>query len=482
MELEDILNAQNLDEQDGYGLAEVHDQYEIVIDEFFEPGSAKINIDTLGKMSMIEQGATPGQHLYDKPTQAHIKKGQAVTRILEQLMKTHPRYNYDDPANDPLKRWRTKVTRGLAQAESRGGAQEVHDKALGADYFYDYFMVKAGVVPISGKFDKIRATHPKKITYHVVPYRIHAYNLAIPGVSTGQRFKNFVYKTYNYIFTGKNVDILDLNINYKIAYFQARLKNVDINTMRQNQIVQVPTAKPIEATTATDIMADQNFILKSEVSSHSSSTTGSETINTPMDQFLDALTHPMADMVNVTLEINGDPAWLGQSQFIPTRIKKKRPGEGYDPKMDFFKSNIQAIWDTEYRCYNPEIAEPIIMLNFRMPTDLDDRKGTYELGSQESASFSGLYRVVQVENIFEEGMFKQVLQLVRFNNQGVIISSPVRLVTQKDKDGKTTQIVSIDKFKANLKQLEEIGEFNFGRVFKNLPIRVGSVFPFTIPT
>ena len=108
------------------------------------------------------------------------------------------------------------------------------------------------------------------------------------------------------------------------------------------------------------------------------------------------------------------------------------------------------------------------MLNFRMPTDLDDRKGTYELGSQESASFSGLYRVIQVENIFEEGMFKQILQLVRFNNQGVIISSPVRLATQKDKDGITTKIVRIDKFRNSLKQLEEMGEFNFGRVFKNL--------------
>ena len=109
-------------------------------------------------------------------------------------------------------------------------------------------MVKASVVPISGKFDKIRATHPKKITYHVVPYRIHAYSLAIPGVSTGQRFKNFVYKTYNYIFTGKNVDILDLNINYKIAYFQARLKDVDIDTIRQNQRVTTSKVKKTGST------------------------------------------------------------------------------------------------------------------------------------------------------------------------------------------------------------------------------------------
>ena len=260
----------------------------------------------------------------------------------------------------------------------------------------------------------------------------------------------------------------DLDINYKVAYFQARLKDVDIDTIRQNQRVTTSKVKKTGSTSAKDILTDQNFLLKSEVSSYSQSTTGSETKNTPMDQFLDALTHPTADMVNVSLEINGDPAWLGQSQFIPIVVTKTGHGTGYDEKMDVFHGNKQAIWNDKLKCYNPDIAEPIIMLNFRMPTDLNDRLGTYELASQESASFSGLYRVVTVEHSFQDGKFTQVLQLVRFNNQGVIISSPVRLATQKDKDGITTKIVRIDKFRNSLKQLEEMGEFNFGRVFKNL--------------
>ena len=92
--------------------------------------------------------------------------------------------------------------------------------------------------------------------------------------------------------------------------------------------------------------------------------------------------------------------------------------------MNVFHGNYLNIWNEEYRCYNSDVAEPIIMLNFRMPTDLNDRLGTYELASQESANFSGLYRVVEVENSFDDGKFTQTLRLVRFNNQGVIISSP----------------------------------------------------------
>ena len=43
---------------------------------------------------------------------------------------------------------------------------------------------------------------------------------------------------------------------------------------------------------------------------------------TLVDQFIDELTHPLADMVNIRMEILGDPAWLGQSQFIPADARE----------------------------------------------------------------------------------------------------------------------------------------------------------------
>ena len=75
---------------------------------------------------------------------------------------------------------------------------------------------------------------------------------------------------------------------------------------------------------------------------------------------------------------------------------------------------------------NPELADPIVLINFRMPTDLDDKTGIYELQSDQSATFSGLYRVYQIEHSFDNGMYKNFLKLVRFNNQGVKISTPMR--------------------------------------------------------
>ena len=62
------------------------------------------------------------------------------------------------------------------------------------------------------------------------------------------------------------------------------------------------------------------------------------------------------------------------------------------------------------------------MLNFKMPTDVDDKRGVYEMGSNQQAMFSGLYRVIQVEHSFDSGKYTNVLHLTRFNNQGVYIS------------------------------------------------------------
>ena len=83
------------------------------------------------------------------------------------------------------------------------------------------------------------------------------------------------------------------------------------------------------------------------------------------------------------------------------------------------------------------MAEPIILLKFRMPTDFNDATGVYDLQSDQSAEFSGLYRVIQVENNFSDGRYSSVLHLTRFNNQGVYISDPVPRATKTNRNGVT---------------------------------------------
>lgn len=471
--LEALLNKQNEDEKET-GLVEKPDIYTITFanrstadakgatadikgDSYIE--DAFITTENLEQNGMATQGVTGadggfyvGSEIAIPPDYMKINSNNAITKILEEIMKGHPAYT-----DKKFEEWKGKVSDTLNVAQFKGGAQEVLDKAQ--DFYFDYFKIRASVVPIEGDFDQIRAMNRKRINFHVEPYKVHAYSLAIPGVSTGQNFKSFVFKTYNYIFTGDNVDVLDLDINYKVAYFQSRLKDFEATDVRKNTIEDA-TDKATGGTSAMDHNTDGNHILRSHPDTAKSEGTG-KTGGTPtqLDSFLDSLTHPLADMVNVRMEILGDPAWISQSQFIPLNAKDftQGTGKGADPDIGYWRANRGRIWNSELRCYNTDVAEPIIMLNFRMPTDLNDQTGVYELQTDQSAEFSGLYRVVQIEHNFTDGKYTNVLQLTRFNNQGVIISNPVPTASVTERNGESFVLLKNELTKFySLKELTNV--------------------------
>jgi len=455
--LEALLNKQNEDEKDT-GLVEKPDVYNITFDSKGIE-DAFITTENLEQQGMATQGVNgadggfyAASGIEIPPDYMKISTNHAITKILEEIMKGHPAY-----ADKKFDEWKSKVTKTLNVAQFKGGAQGVLEEAQ--DFYFDYFKIRASVVPIEGEFDNIRAMNVKKINYHVEPYKVHAYSLAIPGVSTGQNFKNFVFKTYNYIFTGDNVDVIDVAINYKVAYFQSRLKDFEATNLRKNTIEDA-SDKATGGTSATDHNTDGNLLTRSHPDTSKSEGTG-KTGGTPtqLDSFLDSLTHPMADMVNVRMEILGDPAWISQSQFIPLNASSfaRGAGKASDPDIGYWRRNRDRIWNSELRCYNTDVAEPIIMLNFRMPTDFNDQTGVYELQTNQSAEFSGLYRVVQVEHNFVDGKYTNVLNLTRFNNQGVIISSPIPSASVTVKNGESFIVLKNELTKFyNIKELTNV--------------------------
>jgi hypothetical protein len=468
-ELEKLLTKQVKDETDE-GINEIPDIYKITIDKSFNPETAIPDIESLQQMSMLSQSHEIGyEEGQVRPAHAQgldtsqgkneymkITAGTSITYILEHIMKAHPTVTVDK-----FEEWKSTVKRKLGAV--KGGASAVFEASKQAEMHFDYFRIKSTVIPQT-VYDPKRKTNIKLIHYVISPYKIHAYSLAVPGVSTGKNFEAFVHKTYNYIFTGENVDILDLNIRYKVAYFVSQLKDID-NT-KKNKVAGIhnPHIQKTARATARDNSQDQTFILKSEAGIAQSGGTGLTVGGTTVfDQFLDYLTHPKADMVVVRMEILGDPAWISQSQFIPPNPQWDGIGTSVDPNIGIFQHTKNAIWNEDLKCYNADVAEPIILLNYRMPTDINDKKGTYELQNTKSASFSGLYRVIQVEHNFSEGKYTNVLHMVRFNNQGVDISNPYTEYKVYGVNGET--------FVGNKEDLKK-GTFNadtFDDIFANIP-------------
>jgi len=406
-DLQNILNEQNEEEQvKGYN--QFPDRYDISISEELNP-EAQLSYELLSQAGMTQKKeiAASGEEAF---TMEYIKfnSGVSLLKLLEELMKTHPDFgakNFED--------WEKAVSTPGSKTFDPNGALST---------YFKYFRIRTAIEPQS-KFDEVRQTNSKIIRIVVEPFYISAYNLATAGIHQDKNYQGYVAKAYNYIFTGDNLDIQDLNINYKVAYYQSRLKDLEATENRTfsqtNDAPQSKTSTPGIRKRPDDMPDHLNLLpLQSHPSVYQSSK-GNRTgkANARIDQFFDAITNPQADMVVVNMTILGDPAWLGVSQFVPATPKNSN-GSSQDNNIDFFLGGARTnVWNPDLKCFNYDVAEPITNLTFKVPQDFDDKTGVYEMSSAQQAVFSGLYRVTQVKHSFSNGQFTQNLTMVRFNNQ-----------------------------------------------------------------
>ena len=418
--LQDILDEQNQDEQvNGYN--QYPDRYDISISQDLNP-EAQLSYELLGQAGMTQKNnvVEPGSEAF---TMEYIKFNSSVNllMLLENLMKTHPDYG-------------AKSFDEWSKAVSTPGNTGAFDPNSALSTYFKYFRIRTSIEPTTN-FDQIRQTNAKIIRIVVEPFYISAYNLATAGIHQDKNYQGYVAKAYNYIFTGDNLDIQSLDINYKVAYYQSRLKDVEANDDRTfSQSNKEQTEQTGTPSNREKWRSDQYLPLKSEVSVYKSSNSNRLAKgNARVDQFFDAITNPLADMVVVNMSILGDPAWLGQSQFIPATPVNSN-GSSQDNNIDFFRGGAMTnIWNPKLRCFNYDVAEPITNLTFKVPQDFNDKTGVYEMSSAQQAVFSGLYRVTQVQHSFTDGQFTQRLTMVRFNNQdSKVTSTSNQKITKKN--------------------------------------------------
>ncbi len=427
--LQKILNDQNQQEKDAR-FNQFPDQYDISISEDLDP-QQQLSYDLLSQAGMTQKVADPipGDETFDLDM-IKFSTTTSILMLLENLMKTHPLYG-------------AKSFDEWSAAVSKRGADRFNPND-GLSTYFKYFRIRTSIEPTKN-FDEIRQTNAKIIRIVVEPYYISAYNLATAGIHQDKNYQSYVAKAYNYIFTGDNIDIMNLDINYKVAYFQSRLKDLEANEARTfsntKDAQSEDTGTPTNRKRPDGMPANLTFLpLKSETSVFkTSSANRTSKADTRLDQFFDAITNPTADMVVVRMQILGDPAWLGQSQFIPATPVNSN-GSSRDNNIDFFRGGEKTnIWNPNLRCFNYDVAEPVTNLTFKTPQDFNDQTGVYELSSDQRAVFSGLYKVVQVDHSFTDGQFTQTLTMIRFNNQDgqVTITGNEKIVK---KDGVITNV------------------------------------------
>jgi hypothetical protein len=275
-----------------------------------------------------------------------------------------------------------------------------------------------------GKFDNIRKVFSRTITYTIQKYEVR--NLKVPfgpqGTAGQAENPRPPVKSYNYIYSGKNNDILDLDITFNTTYYTA------LTTYRnaQAKLAQLATAGESEKSRNTikknvgsnqDPNAIMPLIFKPQVSDTRTITgSGAQTAEQVAMADLEAslLDMSQADMLHVKLKIIGDPSLIKQDDLFWT------------PKLNSQVIENKANADdrlTPDGSIKMDNGEVYVNLTFRTPVDVDETTGLMQftneniLGPMQTSLFSGLYRILKVKNQFRSGQFTQELELIRLPRQ-----------------------------------------------------------------
>jgi hypothetical protein len=354
-----------------------------------------------------------------------VDSGTTVSKALEDFIKSEPGF-YDLTTDfwrayltlagyklDEDKIRRDEFIRNFLKDEKN--ATEIREMLLKHNNI-PWFKIKTSVYTDTSRLDNITKMHPKEIVYKAIKYNIPVLKFLATGLSVGKvDWAKYVRKNYDYIYTGDNVDVQGLRINYKSAYYMRNVRGDDKTENETALEKAVRTSINLvrgEEDYPEPLLPLRNY--PSNIKGRSSSTSFRPGGN-KSQEFFDYLTNPEADMMRIELDILGDPHYLCQDVFA--NLKRIN-----DKKTELVVGRVDDDFDqNQFGSFNADKYMPIINLRYRLPDDIDEREGTMFSGKnkyrQENLFFNGVYQVVKVDSRFDNGQFLQTLTCVRLNNQ-----------------------------------------------------------------
>jgi hypothetical protein len=255
-----------------------------------------------------------------------------------------------------------------------------------------------------GPFDKKRNQYQRKTVYHVKTFKYHNSK----DSRANQSFPDGYAKKYDYMFTGKNNDIIDFDIDFNTLYYTAAQSDL---SKTQQTAKQQDNETPNSSNSRIKINGSGNSVTPVSFKPVADQV-GTGILNASTDSTKkqahsvqeSLLSTPRGDMLNLKLKIIGDPHFIKQDD-----IYENPSQESYDDsKMLLVNTNSLVMDAAEIYCY----------VTFKTPVDIDETTGLLRKDSKYSESvFSGYYRVLTVESEFVQGKFTQSLEMVRQFNQ-----------------------------------------------------------------
>jgi len=296
------------------------------------------------------------------------------------------------------------------------------------DGLVDYFMIRVDVKDLK-EIDEVSKKPYQEFKYVIWPFKVHYSNLPnlekLPIDYT--KLTLAVGRAYNYIYMGKNVDILNFKLEFNNLYFEAAGKdfgNTDQPSRRDSvKSNESPTIKAAPVTGAsTGTSSTLNLIPTQLVDSKQTSVHSDGNPNAGQPQsspyyqmaraFHDKIINSHVSLVSGEIEIIGDPYYLTTGGW-----------GNYNPELDTNISNSTV--DGEAIANRGELQ---IAITFNNPIDYGtfEEGGTMYFDGENKVPFGGIFKVSTLTSSFKDGFFKQTLTIMRqpgqfLNNQNKTI-------------------------------------------------------------
>jgi len=246
---------------------------------------------------------------------------------------------------------------------------------------------------------KIVSTLRSSPTEYTVEYHVNKYLQVVSPYTQQEKDGNIVPLPgqsieFNYIFTGKNVDIknFDIKMEMGMAFFQIAATTDNIPT--QKSTIDGDSSSAVQ-TTGSSVVAGTGMKKRGKSPLFLGTTLSqpmSRNTTRPIDSAgFQALLERHASLENVaaSMTIYGNPQLLDEMTILPSEVglgQTEKPVEG---------ATINPRWMS---------TPTLIKVNIRMPVDANDVNTEYE-----AFWYTGYYTLITVDNVFEEGTFTQEL-------------------------------------------------------------------------
>lgn len=407
--------------------SKIHDEYEIVFPVRTSSGFdytqtneiGGSDLETILRDSAIFKFPDPGK---PQQTQTPQQKDAAPEEVkLHPSVGTPPQIQFAE--NQQINEIISAVIR-----DSEYVKNILKEKKIDPNGFVDYFAIKADVTN-KPEIDAVARKPFQKFRYSIIPYKVHF--TKIPSLASQKYNADGINKLslreYNYIYTGKNVDVLNFKLNFNSLFFEAipsGLSNNDQPGSRDSAGQPNDTKSQLAGDDIKNLQTDQNptgtlkqIGLPNVMDGANAGQRSDDPYYNLARNVHSAIIDSGASMIKGEIEILGDPLYLVTGGI-----------GNYDSKP----SGIQGL-TTDGEADHLQ-GEVLITINFRNPIDIQplNKGGTFYFES-EKLPFSGVYRVLKVQTTFNEGVFKQRLIIVRYPGQ-IIGKTKETLITDKSQD------------------------------------------------